>query len=223
MPQPSGLPPNLERKIIMVGVNLIPENVQLAQTRYRRLKGWGIAILLAVAILALPLTIDWVQRVQAAELRTQHDRLQTELATIRTELRALTFQANEALMQLEHAQALRSKRAWSAMFALIEKSMPEGTWLISIATDPATPPPGGGHNTAVRDRDTATDKQPAIVVIEAPRRLRVAGYAIDAAQPHEFVTNLKDSKVFTNVTLGLLRSEPVLDGSYFRFELACEW
>ncbi|UCC30295.1 MAG: PilN domain-containing protein [Phycisphaerales bacterium] len=207
----------------MVGVNLIPENVRLAQWRRRRLKRWSIAILLALAILALPLTVDWVQRVQAAELRTQHDQLQIELATIRTELRALTSQANEALMQLERAHALRSKRAWSAMFALIEKGMPEGAWLVSMATDPATPPSGGGHKTEVRDRDTATEEQPAIVVIEAPRKLRMAGFAIDAAQPHEFVTNLKDSKVFTNIMLELLRTEPVLDGSYFRFELICEW
>lgn len=207
----------------MVGVNLIPENVRLAQERRRRLKGWGIAILLAVAILALPLTIDWVQRVQAAELRTQQGQLQTELATTRTELRALASQANEALMQLERAHALRSKRAWSAMFALIEKGMPEDAWLVSMATDPATPPSGGGHKAEVRDRGTATDEQPAIVVIEAPRKLRMAGFAIDAAQPHEFVSNLKESKVFTNVILELLRREPALNGSYFRFELICEW
>ena len=207
----------------MVGVNLIPENVRLAQERRRRLKGWGIAILLAVAILALPLTVDWVQRVQAAELRTQHDQLQNELQTVRTELRALTSQANQALMQLERAHALRSKRAWSAMFALIEKGMPEGAWLVSMATDPATPPSGDGHKTEIRDRDTGTDEQPAIVVIEAPRRLRMAGFAVDAAQPHEFVSSLKESKVFTNVSLEHLRRERVLDGSYFRFELICEW
>lgn len=220
MHRPSGSP--WERKKDMVSVNLIPEAVRLAQARRHRLTRWGISIVVAVVVLAAPLCIDWFRRAQAVALRTQHDQLQIQLATIRTELRALTTQANQASVQLERADALRSKRAWSAMFAMIGRCMPAGCWLTSIATDPATPARGGDRHVALRRRDSTQD-EPSTVVIEAPRALRIAGYATNVAEPHEFVTNLKEAGVFTGVVLEHSRREPALDGSYFRFELACEW
>ena len=61
------------------------------------------------------------------------------------------------------------------------------------------------------------------MIIEVPRKLKIVGYATTPAEPHAFVTALKDSGVFTNVALERLLREPMLDGFYFRFELDCEW
>lgn len=205
----------------MVGVNLIPKAVQLAQARRRHMNRWGVSILAAAALLAVPSTIDWLQRAEATELRTRNANLQIELAAAGTRLRAQTAQANETLLQLERARALRSKRAWSAMFAMIGRCMPAGCWLTSVATDPATPPAASRGATA--SRKGADEGNPQTIVIEAPRKLRVAGYATDVAEPHGFVANLKDTGVFTDVVLEHSRREPALDGYYFRFELVCEW
>ncbi len=207
----------------MVRINLISETVQLAQAKRRRIKAWAISILLAAAVLAVPLTIDRVQRAEATELGLQNRRLQAELTRMRADLAALTTLMDEVGSQLERAAALRSKRPWSAMFAMIDQCMPQGCWLVSIATDPAAPPPGGGRKKVVRVRDLDADEIPAVVVIDAPRMLRIAGFAMDASEPLAFASNLKETAVFTGVILEHLRLEPVLDGSYFRFELICEW
>ena len=62
-----------------------------------------------------------------------------------------------------------------------------------------------------------------MVTIEAPRKLRIAGYAPVAAHPYDIVSSLKETDVFASVALERSEREPVLDGSYFRFELVCEW
>jgi hypothetical protein len=61
------------------------------------------------------------------------------------------------------------------------------------------------------------------VTIDAPRKMRLAGYATDAAEPHRFVANLKDTAIFSHIALERSQREPKLDGYYFFFELVCEW
>jgi Tfp pilus assembly protein PilN len=208
----------------MVGVNLIPEPIQFAQARRRHVWRWGAAVAAAAVALAVPLGMDWYQRARADDLRAEHVELEGQLATIRAELRTLTTQFQQASIQLERANALRAKRAWSEMLAMIGRCMPAGCWLTSIATDPAIPAKTGDGppRQTPRKADSAAPQSPT-VVIEAPRMLRLAGYAADAAEPYEFVARLKETGVFSNVVAGQSRSEPALNGTYFRFDLTCEW
>ena len=74
----------------MVGVNFIPETVQLAQGRRRHLWRWGAAVVAAYVALAVPLGVDFYQRALAGNLRAEHDVLSGQLATVRVELRDLT-------------------------------------------------------------------------------------------------------------------------------------
>jgi Tfp pilus assembly protein PilN len=206
----------------MVSVNLIPSNVRLAQACRYRVKRWGVSIVAGLAVLAVPASIDWLQHARAAELHQERDRLNLEVAAVKTELRTLTAQVQEASVQLERANALRSKRAWSAMLATIEHCMPRGCWVTSIATDPAVPGPAASSAPPARRADSTSERsQP--VVIDAPRRLKITGYAADIAEPQEFIASLKDTGAFSRVLLGRTDREPVLDGTYFRFELSCEW
>jgi Tfp pilus assembly protein PilN len=207
----------------MVRVNLISDTSQLAQIRRRRIRAWAVSTLSAASLLAIPLTIDRLQRTEAAELDVENGLVRAELARMRVGLAALKAQVDEAGAQLERAAALRTKRSWSALFAMIDTCMPQGCWLVSVATDPAAPLAGGGRKTKVQVQGSSAEEKVAVVVIEAPRELRIAGYAVDPSEPLTFVSNLKETAVFTDVTLENLRTEPVLDGHYFRFELSCEW
>lgn len=206
----------------MISVNLIPDTIQAAQKQRRHLRWWGMLILAASVVLVVPLGIDWYQSARAAELHAQDEQLQSVLATTRAELRAQMAQANTTLLHLERAKALRSKRAWSAMFALISRCMPAGCWLTSFATDPPGPSLGAVGTITMAGRETDGEAR-TTVTIEAPRKLRLSGYATDAAEPHEFVANLKSTGAFSHVLLEGSRREPELDGYYSRFELVCEW
>lgn len=213
----------------MVGVNLIPQDLQIAQAVRRHLKGWTVAVVGAAALVSAPLAMGWYLRAEASELRVRNDQLQGQLVQSRNDLKVITLQANQAASRLERATALRSKRPWSRLLVMIGNYMPAGCWLTSIGTDPVTPPAGGARRSRVPRLAGGDPRRPkssarrSTLVIEAPRKLRITGYATEAAEPLEFVTALKGSGVFGNVTLEHMRREPVLDDFYYRFELLCEW
>jgi len=205
----------------MVRVNLIPESVRLARTQRRHVRCWSVSIALVVGAVAVCLGIEWLHQVEAAKLHARNDELQSEVKAAHAELKSLTAEADRVLLQIERAKALKSKRAWSGMLAMITSCVSPGSWLTSIATDPAKPPAGGIRSKATQKKDA--DETQRAVIIDAPRKLRITGYAPEAAQPHEVVTNLKNTKVFKRVVLERSQREPILDGSYFRFEVVCEW
>ncbi len=213
----------------MVNVNLIPAGALLAQARRRRISGWAIAIVAAAVALSVPLTIGRFRRAEAAKLRARADQLQEQVAQSRNDLRTVTARLDQVVSQLERAIALRSKRPWSSLLTMIGGCMPSGSWLTSIRTDPATPAAGARRSGRPRvlARGDPRGQQPAAptsaLLLEAPRKLRIAGYATDAVEPHEFVIGLKETGVFASVALEHLRREPMFDDFYFRFELLCEW
>ncbi len=208
----------------MAGMNLIPRPLQLARARSRRIKAWALPIAAAATVLVVPIVIDKYKSVEAARLFAENTQLQRQIAGQRAELTAVTAEANQALVQLQRAEALRSKRAWSAVLALVARRMPAGCWLTSIATDPAAPGQAGARPATRRTRTLEREHESgSSVTIDAPRKLRITGYATDAAEPHQFVTRLKQTAVFADVGLESSHREPVLGGSYFRFELTCEW
>lgn len=220
----------------MNDTNLIPMPLRIARGRRRRLKAWGLAVMAALLLLSTPIVFDQYLRVEASRLGTQNEKLAGVLTGLRQQLATLTVEADRSLLQLERAKALRSKRAWSAMFATIARSMPEGCWLTSIATDPSSPSGGArprprGTATGMTNRQAGfTSSDESVTKIEAPQRLKIVGYASDASEPYQFVTSLKKTNVFRDVVLETSRRERVQNrqaGSasawYFRFDLACEW
>jgi len=205
----------------MNDTNFIPMRLRITRGRRRRVKAWGVSVTAALILLCIPVVFDQYLRVEASRLETQHERLGGVLTGLRQQLATLTVDGDRTLVQLERAKALRSKRAWSAMFATIARSMPDGCWLISIATDPSSPSGGGQRPRAAATSRTKSDE--SVTKIEAPQRLKIVGYASDASEPHQFVTNLKKTNVFRDVILETSRRERVQDEWFSRFDLACEW
>jgi len=206
----------------MITVNLIPKRVQDAQVRRRHIKGWTLINLVAGVSLAVPVCIDRVQQAKAQELQSQRTLLTRDLAAMRKQLAVVERQAENAFLQLQRADALRSKRAWSGMLALIGSAMPPQCWLTRMATDPDTPSRGPSRSASVVKHASVGKASPQVMV-EAPRKLKLVGRATDASDPLAFVTNLKETGVFHRVSLEGASREQGGRESHYRFEIVCEW
>ncbi len=210
----------------MIAINLIPPNLLMAQTRRRHLRRWSAALTLAFLLLVAAAGREWAQQALADELTTENTRVQSDLTLARNALKSVAAQTDQVDLQVQRAEALRAKRAWSRLIALIGHSLPPACWLTSLTTEPARPgtgrrdlrPPPSAVAAAPGQKPPKTE-----FTIEAPRKLRIAGFAADPAEPHTFVTRLKETGAFRQVLLERSQREPVLDGIYYRFEIACEW
>jgi Tfp pilus assembly protein PilN len=205
----------------MIGVNLISERAQVAQARRRRIQRWVSASGAAALLLVVPLGLDWSTRAKADALRRKRDRAVAAYRATTLEIERAAAAEEDARIHVERAEALSAKRAWSAMLVVIADALPERSWLVTLGTDPSTPP--GGSSAARAQTAAATGETTNVLMIEAPRELRLIGYAHDAADPLVLVSNLKRTGVFRHVDLRQSTRETGADGSYFRFELACGW
>ncbi|MHC4696613.1 MAG: PilN domain-containing protein [Planctomycetota bacterium] len=190
--------------------------------RQRHIRGWAVSVLVSASLAMAALAVDLAHRAEASDLAVQSGELRAEIGVLRTDLEAVTAESGQVLLQIERAKALRGKRAWSGLIALIGSCMPEDCWLSSISTVPERPAAVAAHRVAAAKTVGKQESQGAIT-IDAPRKLKVTGYASHSAQPHEFVAILKGVGAFTAVSLGSSQRQQVLDGSYYRFELVCEW
>ncbi len=206
----------------MVILNLIPADVQIAMAKRRHLRWWAVSCSVAASLVLGALAVDWARQATMNDLNAQSLRLQSQLADVRTELEAVTADSNQVMLRVERANALRAKRAWSGLVALIGSCMPQGCWLSLLSTDPERPA-GEAHRNVSNRGHTGKQEAQTAITIDSPRKFKIAGYAPQAAQPIVFVTNLKRAGVFSAVSLASSQTEPVLDGSYYRFELLCEW
>lgn len=207
----------------MISVNLIPEDQQLRLARRDRIKLWTVAVTVAVTLSAVPALLDELRKDKVVQLQQCYDTVLAQWSGSRAELKSLTAQVEEARVRFERSSLLQSKRNWSGLIALTAKCIPDGCWLTSLRTDPAVPGPPTPPVSRPTSVDGKTAASPEPLVIDAPRRLRLTGYASAAAEPHAFVANLKATSVFSSVVLESTIAEPVLNGSYFRFDLLCEW
>jgi len=207
----------------MIGVNLIPTPILAARAAKRHLKGWCLVIAAALAANAVPLVADVLSAARAAELRHERDGLSQEVTKARQEADATTAEAGELLARLERAKALRSKRAWSAMFALIGACLPDEAWLTSIATDPPAPSGAGQARRSLGKRPQDGGKAPDTITIDAPRKLKIVGYVRDHALLYTFMSSLKGTGIFTAVELIRSGEQRVGDDIAVGFELTCEW
>jgi Tfp pilus assembly protein PilN len=207
----------------MISVNLIPQDQQLRLARRERIKVWVVAVTAAVALPAVPTLLDELRKDEVVQLQQRYDAVLAQWKERRAELGSVTAQVAEARIRLERSSLLQSKRNWSGLIALTAKCIPDGCWLTSLRTDPAVPGPPRLLETRPTAVDGKTPAPPKPVVLEAPQSLRLTGYASRAAEPHLFVANLKATSVFSHVALENIVSESVRNGSYFRYDLLCEW
>lgn len=209
----------------MMRLNLIPREVLQARERARHRSYWLVVSLLGAIGVAVPLVVEGLRYRRIRALEARHLDLESQVMKAQAEFDVATAESAQVVKQLEHADALRAKRAWSGLLRTIGNRLPSSCWLTLMTTDPAVP---SGGSAAPPPKPSPVDSRtaasaPPEVWMDAPRRLRLAGYAPDSAQPHQFVMNLKESYLFTDVRLTKTVQEPIRDGLYYRFELECEW
>jgi len=204
----------------MVSINFIPRQIRLSQLRRRHAVRWSAALIVSAVLLTVPLVYDWIRRTEAATLQEEVTLRQTELEQIRKELRALTSESSELTLQIERANRLRTKRAWSGLLGSIGECLPGDAWLTSVATDPPSPTDSGKPATPAKRPGEGTSKQ---LVLDAPRRLKISGTGIDPAGPHVFVNKLKQTGMFASVVLERSARDASPDSPHFQFHVVCEW
>jgi Tfp pilus assembly protein PilN len=216
-----------------IGVNLVPQSIQCVLQRNRWIRFWCAGACLSLIALGVALGYDWLQTCRMSDRADRLAQAQLEVEKLRHEARTLAAGAGLLQQQLERADAMRAKRAWSGLLAVIAAELPPDCRLQSIATDPARPPidsvvvaAGSKPTTAVSSPTSVPANVPPparTVLLDAPRKLRLVGFANDPAQPVEFVSALKETGAFTQVNLERAQWEPTRKDSNFRFELVCEW
>lgn len=208
----------------MTLINLIPGEIMCASTQRVHLLRWALVVALAGAVCSIPYSLAFARKARVATLQEQVDQLDQEAAGVRAKLRVATGRTRQLFSELERSRALRAKRAWSGMFALIASSLPSDCWLKSVATDPDGPTGSGSRSPAGAGASSAAGL-PETVTIEAPRRLRLTGFSTSDSHPLIFVQNLTDSKGFAKVGLQtILRAPADASGAViYQFEILCEW
>jgi len=192
----------------------------------RHLVRWSLTVVISVLALGIVWGLSLVQRAHAHDLITHQREVAQNLSRERQELETTKQEAKRVQIQLERARALQTKRSWSGIYGFLARTLPEGSWLTSVKTEPAQPLPGE-RKVQWKEKDGNEQKEakagPPTVTIEAPRKLVVTGYTPHAGDPHRFVTALKEEKVFPRVSLVKTSMERAHTGTFFAFELVCEW
>lgn len=215
-----------------VGINLIPPALALERHRKRCARMWAKVLVVGVVAVLASLSLDWhLQRV-GAEVRASFDECNQKVEGERAAVRNLSTDMTKTTLLLERANALRAKRAWSGLVGLIVEKMPLGCRLKSVATDP---PKSEGEQilpaqtakapatTGKEPAGTATNDANKTVTVDAPRKLKLIGFADDPALPLAFVAQLKDAGIFKDVAMARAQWQPSGSSSGLHFELVCEW
>ena len=109
--------------------------------------------------------MDLARQARAQTLQEEGIQLQRKVRDLRAQLEQVSAESNNALLQIERAKALRSKRAWSSVFALIETCLPPGLLVDKGKRQDPPQPAGGGHRVGHPTAPTAETKA---VTIDAP-------------------------------------------------------
>lgn len=209
----------------MIRINLIAESELLARQRARRFRRWTVVVIVAAVTAAFPVGVELSHQQKLLALQAERRDVAEKITSTTTALNAAILEVAQLKSHIARADALRSKRSWSRLLALISRAVPDDMWLISLATDP--PAPRSGHRSRSAKKSAASKSaestEPKVVIIEAPRALVLEGYTLQHHALYEFMSRLKGTKVFNDVELTTATEEPVFASKAIRFKLLCRW
>ena len=123
----------------MVSVNLIPASVLIRYAVRRRVQNWIIAGVILGAAVTVPVVVEGRQQARVQRLRGEITVLEGKLGELRGQVARTAQGVLDTDAQLARGRALRTKRGWASLLALVGGCVPEEAWLTSIATDPPAP------------------------------------------------------------------------------------
>jgi Tfp pilus assembly protein PilN len=205
----------------MVSINLLPPLLVHQRAVRRRVRAWSGVLACALGAGVIPVVMHQSARAQENSLLARRETIDGDRSSLQRELAQGTRSIQTLQTQLARADALRSKRSWSALFGMISACMPEGTWLTLLATD--SPGSGKARPAAKVGNAAESDDSNATVRMEGATGLTLQGFAVDHGDLYAFMSRLKATNLFGDVTLIRSEREPVLAGQAVRFELRCTW
>ncbi len=206
----------------MARINLIPAYILDRQQRRSRLHRWLVPMAAAFTCVLVMLWLTLSQRADASDVQVLTTQLLSQVATSQAELKVAQEKSVQLREQMERADSLRGKRAWTRIIAIVTQCLPKSAWLTSISTDPTVPSKlRTTKSSTIKTKDANKDAE--LVTIDAARKMRLLGYTAKPGEPNDLVRRLTTSGVFESVSLTQSRRQDVHDGSYFRFEVICEW
>jgi Tfp pilus assembly protein PilN len=205
----------------MVSINLLPPSLLRKRSVRRRVRAWSGVLACALSAGAIPVIAHQSVRAQENSLLARRESIDGHRSSLQRELAQGIRSIQSLQTQLARADALRSKRSWSTLFGMISACMPEGTWLTLLATD--SPGPSPSRPAAKVGKAAESDNDDAMVRMEGATALTLQGFAVDHGDLYAFMSRLKATNLFDDVTLIRSGLEPVLDGQAVRFELRCTW
>lgn len=212
----------------MIGINLIDDSVLAARLCKRYLRRWLTVVLATVAFAVFPVGLEASRQRSVQSLKLEKGVLTSQLESSSAKLTTVGMEIHALEAQAARADALRRKRPWSQLLGKIAEVMPEELWLVSLATVPSAPS-GGNRNlipsaaTRKSSSGAADDDKPQVVTMEAPRALALEGYALAHKNLYEFMSLLKDTNLFADISLTRASEEPVLTAKAIRFKIECRW
>ena len=200
----------------MTGINLIPTHLLLARRRSRHLRRWLVALVVTAGASVLPVLAFVGQQARLSSLSQQQAVLNGQITERRDDLLAVDQLATELEQRCERARMLQTKRSWPGLLLLVVESMPPQVWLTSLqVVGPQNQRWPGGKGP---DHD-----QNQVVMMEGPRQLNLAGFALDHQHLSDFITQLNRSGAFDRVQRIKAQKEPIFQARAVRFELSCYW
>lgn len=206
----------------MIEINLIPKQILVIRSRQRRALRWLSSCGMAVAVLVGIAGIDWLNRAEAYKLTKRRDDLRGKQTEVRLQLDSLRTVSHEFQMQIERARALHAKRPWSGMLSMTAMHLSDAMWLTQFSTIPETPTARSSRARKKQDDGEETEEDPT-VTIDAPRQLKLEGYAVNASDPTTLVAALQAESIFEDVKLVQSQRYEQKDDVRFKFEIICSW
>jgi Tfp pilus assembly protein PilN len=209
----------------MIAINLVDESVLLLRRRSRHIRRWVLAVLGAAVLGVFPVGVEYSRNRRLQSLEGEQEEIVLSTQTVRATLNELDTDIRTLETQVSRADALRAKRSWSGLLGLVSDTLPDAVWLVSLATDPAIAPSGERNFIPKEDKTPGDKEKPSrtVVTLEAPRALNLQGFALEHRYLYEFMTKLKATNAFSEVTLTRLAEQPVLGGNAVRFDILCRW
>jgi Tfp pilus assembly protein PilN len=203
----------------MVSVNLLPASISSKRRIKRRMRGWATVIVSVCALAAVPLAVDVSKTAGAASMEARLTPVQDRLTRARAELKSLAIECDDLAGEINRADALRGKRSWAGLLTLISAKAPDAVWLTSLSTRSVPQQPRAVSSAP----SGVAAKAPESVALQGPNGIHLEGFALDHEGLYEFMSALKEARVFQRVELTSAGKEPVQNGAAVRFVLECYW
>lgn len=205
----------------MERVNLIPKSELEARAMRAHAGRWVAAVLCVAPLVVAALSLKCYQEGRANKADAENQQLTVTIEASRRALGDLRAAVAGAGARRARAYQMQDKRRWSALISQVVSVMPPGISLTSLSSDP--PVPGAPRVAVAKSGLPEANGGYAKFEVDAARGLIVQGVCADPASPLRFVTALRRTGMFEEISNEHVRRSGGEAADTFQFEIRCKW